>query len=121
MTEAERVFWSKVRMRQLHSLQFYRQKIIGDYIVDFYCPRAGLVIEIDGSQHFADDGIKNDRIRDEFMQSLGLKVVRFNNREVLMNIEGVLQRVDDYCRQIPLSPPLTKGGSIRNLPLIKGD
>jgi len=96
MTDAEMVLWAKVRMRQLKGLQFYRQKIIGNYIVDFYCPVAGLVIEIDGSQHFTDDGIENDIVRDEFMQSLGLKVIRFNNQEVLTNVEGVLEKIDEY-------------------------
>ena len=52
MTDAERLLWSKVRMKQLKNLQFYRQRIIGDYIVDFYCPQAKLVIELDGEQHY---------------------------------------------------------------------
>ena len=52
MTEAEKLLWSKVRLKQLKDCQFYRQKTIGNYIVDFYCPKARLVVEIDGGQHY---------------------------------------------------------------------
>ncbi len=76
MTDAERHLWAKIRMKQLKGYQFYRQKPIGDYIVDFFCPRAQLVIEIDGSQHFSDDMLEYDRIRDEHMRSLGLRVLK---------------------------------------------
>ena len=58
MTDAERQLWSKLRGKQLKGLQIYRQRIIGNYIVDFYCPKANLIIEIDGGQHYTDEGIK---------------------------------------------------------------
>jgi len=58
MTDAERLLWSKLRVKQLKGLQIYRQRIIGNYIVDFYCPKANLIIEIDGGQHYTDEGIK---------------------------------------------------------------
>ena len=106
MTEAERHLWAKIRMKQLKGYQFYRQKPIGDYIVDFFCPGAKLVIEVDGSQHFSDETVKNDRIRDEYLSSLGLRVQRFTNAEVLRNIEGVVESIE---KEIPLSPPLRKG------------
>ncbi|HOL35933.1 MAG TPA: DUF559 domain-containing protein, partial [bacterium] len=60
MTDVERLFWSKIRMRQLNGYQFYRQRPIGEYVVDFYCPRAKLIIEIDGGQHYEDDGRRKD-------------------------------------------------------------
>jgi very-short-patch-repair endonuclease len=93
MTDAERLLWSKVRMRQLKDFIFYRQKPIGVYIADFYCPRAKLVIEVDGGQHFKDDNIEYDRLRNEYLASLGLRVLRFTNTEVLGNIEGVVDKV----------------------------
>jgi len=78
--------------------QFYRQKIIGDYIVDFYCPRAKLIIEVDGAQHYEADGAEKDRIRDDQMRALGQNVLRFSNREVLGNIAGVIEAVyDNLC------------------------
>jgi very-short-patch-repair endonuclease len=57
MTETEKLVWSTVRGRQVEGLQFYRQRIIGNYIVDFYCPRVNLIIEIDGGQHYTDEGV----------------------------------------------------------------
>ena len=102
MTDAERRLWAKLRMKQLKGCQFYRQKPIGDYIVDFFCPGAKLVVEVDGSHHLAGEKIEYDRIRDEYLSSLGLRVLRFTNTEVLTHIEGEM-------RKIPLSPPLLKG------------
>ena len=91
MTDAERRLWSKIRMKQAGGFQFYRQKIIGDYIVDFFCQRANLVIELDGSQHYTEEGAESDRRRDEYMRNCGLKVLRFRDTEVLKNVEGVFQ------------------------------
>ena len=91
MTEAEKFLWSRIRGKQLNGHQFYRQKIIGDFIVDFYCPRARLIIELDGGQHFAAEGKEKDRKRDNFMIETGLTVLRFSDREVFENIEGVLE------------------------------
>jgi very-short-patch-repair endonuclease len=82
-TDAEIVLWSRLRRKQLLNIQFYRQKPIGNYIVDFYAPSAKLVIEVDGSQHFEDCHIKKDKIRDLFMENHGLKVLRFDNLQVL--------------------------------------
>jgi len=95
MTDAERHLWAKIRMKQLKGYQFYRQKPIGDYIVDFFCPRAKLVIEIDGSQHFSDETSQYDRIRDEYMSSLGLRVLRFTNTDVLTHTDGVVERIEE--------------------------
>jgi very-short-patch-repair endonuclease len=93
MTDAERCLWSKVRMRQVGGYQFYRQRIIGDYIVDFFCPRARLVVEVDGGQHGSDDITAADEERDEYLKNKGLKVIRFNDIEVLKNIDGVLEQI----------------------------
>jgi very-short-patch-repair endonuclease len=106
MTDAETHLWTKIRRKQLKGYQFYRQKPIGDYIVDFFCPRAKLVIEIDGSHHLIGEAIEYDRIRDDYLSSLGLRVLRFTNTEVLMHIEGVVESID---KEIPLSPPFVKG------------
>lgn len=93
MTEAEKFLWVKIRKKQVNNLQFYRQKIIGNYIVDFYCPKAKMVIEIDGGQHYVGEGMRRDVIRDNYLQNLGLKVLRFTNLDVLKNIEGVLDKI----------------------------
>ena len=90
MTDAEISLWSKVRRKQLHGLQFYRQKPIGAYIVDFYCPAAQLVVEVDGGQHYENIGASRDAVRDRDLQELGLCVLRFSNIDVLGNMDGVL-------------------------------
>ena len=93
MTDAEKLLWSKIRGKQLNGLQFYRQKIIGDYIADFYCPKARLVIELDGGQHYSAEGKEKDRLRDESMTKAGITVLRFSDREVLQNVESVLEKL----------------------------
>ena len=113
MTDAERKLWAKIRRKQIKEFQFYRQKPIGDYIVDFYCPRAKLVVEIDGSQHLVGETIQRDRIRDDYLSSLGLRVLRLTNTDVLTHIDGVvesiLENMEGLEEKIPLSPPLRKG------------
>jgi len=117
VTDAERHLWAKIRMKQLKGYQFYRQKPIGDYIVDFFCPKAKLVIEIDGSHHLVGEKIEYDRIRDEYLSSLGLRVLRFTNTNVLTHIEGVIESIEEEIppREIPLSPPFSKGETGRGV------
>jgi|SRR5262245_57591498 len=90
LTNSEQLLWSKVRKKQILGVQFYRQKPIGSYIVDFYAPKARLVIEIDGSQHLEENHAFTDSLRDAYLGEQGLKVLRFNSREVLKNIEQVM-------------------------------
>ena len=93
MTIAERKLWSRIRGKQLNGFQFYRQKILGDYIVDFYCHRAKLVVELDGGQHYTEEGRRRDNSRDHFLQGLGLTTIRFSDREVFENLDGVIDVV----------------------------
>ena len=97
MTDAEKLLWSRLRNKQILGLQFYRQKPILNYIVDFYCPAVNLIIECDGSQHYTDDGVEADRVRDKALAQLGLKVLRFDNRQVLDEIDGVVEVIFSYC------------------------
>jgi very-short-patch-repair endonuclease len=96
MTEAEKLLWEKLRGKQLKGYQFYRQKTIGNYIVNFYCPKAKLVIELDGGQHYSPDGKAKDRARDGYMKGIGLRVLRFSDKKVFENIQGVLERIWGY-------------------------
>ena len=93
MTDAENMLWLKLRRKQLKGHQFYRQKIIGKYIVDFYCPKANLVIELDGGQHYSENGKTKDRIRDEVLVEMGIKVLRFSDRDVFEDIGGVMEGI----------------------------
>ena len=96
MTDAERFLWSKIRRKQLKEFQFYRQKNIGDYIVDFYCPAAKLIVEIDGGQHYSEENIVKDEVRDKFLSDLGFRVLRFSNSDVFKNIEGVVEEIYNH-------------------------
>ncbi|MCL2838337.1 MAG: endonuclease domain-containing protein [Oscillospiraceae bacterium] len=77
-----------------HNLQFYRQRIIENYIVDFYCPNAKLVIELDGSQHYKEETAEYDVLRTEYLNSLDIHVLRFSNRDIENNFEGVCQSIE---------------------------
>ena len=91
-TAAENRIWQKVlRMRQFSDYKFLRQKPVGDYIVDFYCAGLQLVIEIDGDSHA--ETAEYDAERTKFLGSLGLRVIRFSNDDVLRNIEGVYEEL----------------------------
>ena len=87
MTDSERALWERLRRNQVQAVQCYRQKPIGNYIVDFYAPRAKIVVEVDGSQHMESAQAARDLQRDAFLASQGLRVLRFDDLQVLKEIE----------------------------------
>ena len=93
----ERVLWNELKNKKLLNLKFRRQHGIGNYIVDFYCHAKDLVIEIDGEIHDSAEAKENDKRRTEYLISLGLKVIRFSNEEVIENMERVLEEIKKYC------------------------
>ena len=93
LTDAEQLLWSRLRRKQILGIQFYRQKPIGDYIIDFYAPKAGLVIEVDGAQHMESTQAGKDSKRDKFLAAEGLRVLRFNNLEVLKETDAVIEKM----------------------------
>ena len=97
-TDTETLIWAKIRMRQLKGFLFYRQKPLGGYIADFYCPKAKLIIEVDGGQHRTPDSIKYDEVRDMYMKNIGLKTLRFTNIDVLENIDGVVKIIENNLK-----------------------
>lgn len=100
-TDSEQLLWSKVRRKQINNIQFYRQKPIGNYIVDFYAPKAKLIIEIDGSQHLEPEHCQRDQQRDAYLNSLGLNVLRFSNLQVLKDTDAVIQVIFQHCTVAP--------------------
>jgi very-short-patch-repair endonuclease len=90
LTDSESALWSRVRGKQLVGVQFYRQKPIGNCIVDFFAPRAKLVIEVDGSQPRQEDSLQRDELRNAYFEDLGVKVLRFNSSEVLRETDAVV-------------------------------
>ena len=97
MTKEERRLWYEF-LKQL-PVTVNRQKVIGNYIVDFYCASARLVIELDGSQHFENEGQKKDEERDSFFRSLGLAVARYSNADINERFQGVC---GDIARRLEL-------------------
>jgi very-short-patch-repair endonuclease len=93
MTDAERRLWSKIRGKKLKGCQFYRQKPLGQFIADFYCPKANLVVELDGGQHYYEEGRAKDSLRDDEMKAMGLRVIRFSDRDVFKNLKGVVEEI----------------------------
>jgi very-short-patch-repair endonuclease len=104
-TDAERLLWARLRNRRLENAKFRRQHPLGRYILDFYCHAARLVVEVDGSHHSGRDQAEYDKERTAWLQGEGLKVIRFTNREVLSEIEGVLQRIRAELPSPWPSPP----------------
>jgi very-short-patch-repair endonuclease len=92
-TEVEGRLWQRLRNRQLNAAKFWRQHLIGGFIVDFFCLDARLVIELDGSQHGEEPERQADERRTEYLASQGYRVLRFWNEEVLDNIDGVLETI----------------------------
>ena len=94
MTKEERHLWYDF-LKSL-PVAFHRQMVIDRYIVDFYCPQAKLVIELDGSQHFEDAGLRSDKIRDQYLQGLGLAVLRYSNLDIHENFPAVCEEILTY-------------------------
>jgi len=96
MPPAEVILWSKIRAKQLGGYKFRRQYSVDQYILDFYCPKAKLGIEIDGDSHFSELAQKHDRKRQYLIESLGIKVLRFNNREIYENLDSVWEAIRNH-------------------------
>ena len=100
MTPEEKHLWYDF-LRE-YPIRFQRQKTIRNYISDFYCARARLVIEIDGSMHGTDENIQKDRERTEYLESIGLSVIRFTNNDVRKRFEGVCLFIDEQVKNLSL-------------------
>ena len=97
MTPEERHLW--YNFLRTYPIRFNRQKIIGKYIVDFYCAKAKLIVELDGSQHYEDIGIEKDTERTKFLEQYGFKVIRIPNNKIKQNFKGVCEYIDLCVKQ----------------------
>lgn len=114
LTDAEQRLWGRLRRKQILGVQFYRQKPIGNYITDFYAPAARLVVEVDGSQHLELAQAEHDKLRTQYLKQMGLVVLRYTDRQVLLEADSVLEEIFRVVEEkIPLSPPLPKGENSR--------
>ena len=100
MTPAEKVLWQQLRDKQLGA-RFLRQYIIGNYIVDFFCPSKQLIVEVDGKYHYAEDNQDFDNIRDAYLSQQGYTVLRFINEQVLCNIDQVIATIQPQLCNLP--------------------
>ena len=99
MTDAEQRLWFKLRRKQVLNIQFYRQKPIENYIVDFYAPAVKLVVEVDGGQHFDDEHQCRGEQRDACLKKMGLHVLRFDNLQVLQKTDAVVDSIFQVMEQ----------------------
>ncbi|MDP8211812.1 MAG: endonuclease domain-containing protein [Candidatus Zapsychrus exili] len=97
-TDTEQKLWFLLRSRRLNGIKFRRQHPVDNYILDFYCPKYKLCIESDGGQHYEDEEIKKDKIRTKVLSKYGIKVIRFSNKEILENIEGIYKSIEDEIK-----------------------
>ena len=93
LTPAELRLWLVLRNQKLEGLRFRRQAPLGAYIVDFFCPRQKLIVEIDGGGHGRFNALKADAERDSWLRSQGHRVLRFSNQQVLTDLEGVCSAI----------------------------
>ncbi len=98
MTKEEKHLWYDF-LKHL-SMNIYRQKVIGNYIVDFYISSPKIAIELDGSQHYEDKGLIDDIKRDEYLHNLGITVLRYSNYDLHRNFEGICQDILNHIRDI---------------------
>ncbi len=100
-TPAEKILWARLRGKKLDGWHFHRQFGSGVYILDFYCPKAKLAIELDGQHHMLADKRTYDTERNQYLESLKIKTIRFWNEEVMNNLPDVLKRI---ASALPLKP-----------------
>ena len=97
LTKEERRLWYD--FLRSYPVKFLRQKILGKYIVDFYCAEAKLIVELDGSQHYEEKGMEYDAERTAFLEQYGIRVLRIPNNEVNKNLSGVCEYIDFAVKQ----------------------
>lgn len=96
MPKAEVILWAYLKNKQLYGYKFRRQYSVGPFIIDFYCPRLKLAIEIDGPTHFTKQVEKYDFQRQKYIESFGIRFLRVTNLDIYENIDGVIEGITEY-------------------------
>jgi very-short-patch-repair endonuclease len=104
-TDAATALWQLLRVRRLGGAKFRRQHPVGPYVLDFYCPAARLAIEVDGGQHFAPEGRAQDAVRTDYLKARRIRVLRFTDREALLEREGVIATIERELGATRLAGP----------------
>lgn len=101
MPLAEVIIWSKLKGKRLQGYKFRCQYSVDRFVVDFYCPKIKLAIEIDGDSHFVEGAEISDRERETIIESYGTIFLRFTNRDVTENLDGVIEKIIEYIQNLP--------------------
>lgn len=108
LSQAEVLLWSKLKGKGLNNYKFRRQYSVGKFVIDFYCPKSKLAIEIDGDSHFVEGAKERDRERQTIIETFGITFLRFTNREIYENIDGVLDKIVEHIKiRHSITPPLS--------------
>ena len=100
IVKAEKIIWDKIRNRQIEDCKFRRQYSVDKFVIDFYSPILKIAIEIDGESHFKEGAAEYDRERQMYIESLGIKFIRFTNNDVYDNLDGVLESIAIKVREL---------------------
>jgi very-short-patch-repair endonuclease len=111
LTPAEAGLWKLLQGKKLGARKFRRQHSVGNYILDFYCPSEKIAIELDGAGHYTEEGMRKDELRTKFLNEVGIKVIRFENKLVFEKTEWVLEEISrSFAPPRPAdTPPLEEG------------
>ncbi len=104
-TKAEIKLWKELQNKQFYGYKFTRQKPVGNYILDFFCNKLSLAIEVDGYSHNFEDILDKDLEKEKFLNSLGITVLRFDDNEVMMDINNVLKEIEHYIFKVKDTHP----------------
>ena len=97
-TSAEAVMWTQIKGRKINGRKWRRQFSVGPFIVDFYCPELKLAIELDGAPHYATGGYEADESRTNYLREHGIRIIRFENKDIWTSLEGVIETIDRETR-----------------------
>lgn len=100
MPKAEMIIWAKLKSKQIEGCKFRRQYSVGQFVIDFYCPEVKLAIEIDGDSHFQEGATQYDEERQTFIESAGIRFMRFTNDDVYTNLNGVLELITKKIQEL---------------------
>lgn len=112
-TETEQILWQYLRQFRFEGFIFQRQYSVGRYVLDFYCPKVRLAVEVDGGQHYTTAGKKYDDERTGYLENVNICVIRFTNDDVRENIDGVVDVILSYVSprgHTSSSPPIGRRG-----------
>ncbi|OGW51445.1 MAG: hypothetical protein A2Y81_07475 [Nitrospirae bacterium RBG_13_43_8] len=108
LSQAEVLLWSKLKGKGLNNYKFRRQYSVGKFVIDFYCPKSKLAIEVDGDSHFVEGAKERDRERQTIIETFGITFLRFTNREIYENIDGVLDKIVEHIKILhSITPPFS--------------